>query len=168
MPSERFVDALNDQIGREFAAAHQYTAIGAYYDRLTFPRLARFFFDQAEEERGHAMKMVDYLRDTGAELRLGEVAGAQVDFPDHVAPIRMALDQEKSVTIEIGKLFQIARETNDYASESFVQWFVDEQVEEESSMDALLTVAERVREFPMMLEEFLARDADQLGGADNA
>jgi ferritin len=47
-----------------------------------------------------------------------------------------------------------------------MQWFVDEQVEEESSMDALLTVAERVREFPMMLEEFLARDADQLGGAD--
>lgn len=166
MPSERFVDALNDQIAREFAAAHQYTAIGAYYDRLTFPRLAKFFFEQAEEERGHAMKMVDYLRDVGADLRLGEVAGARVDFPDHVAPIQLALDQEKSVTIEIGKLFQIARETNDYASEGFVQWFVDEQVEEESSMDALLTVAERVREFPMMLEEFLARDADQLGGAD--
>jgi ferritin len=166
MPSERFVDALNDQISREFAAAHQYTAIGAYYDRLTFPRLAKYFFDQAEEERGHAMKMVDYLRDTGADLRLGEVAAARVDFPDHVAPIQLALDQEKSVTIEIGKLFQIARETNDYASEGFMQWFVDEQVEEESSMDALLTVAERVREFPMMLEEFLARDADQLGGAD--
>ena len=50
MPSERFVEALNDQIGREFNAAHQYTAVAAYYDRLTFPRLAKFFFDQAEEE----------------------------------------------------------------------------------------------------------------------
>ena len=68
MPSERFVEALNDQIGREFNAAHQYTAVGAYYDRATFPRLAKFFFDQAEEERGHAMKMVGYLRDTGADL----------------------------------------------------------------------------------------------------
>jgi ferritin len=166
MPSERFVDALNDQVAREFAAAHQYTAIGAYYDRLTFPRLAKFFFEQAEEERGHAMKMVDYLRDTGSDLRLGEVAGATLDFADHVSPIQLALDQERSVTIEIGKLFQIARETNDYASEGFMQWFVDEQVEEESSMGDLLEVAERVREFPMMLEEFLARDGDTLGGAE--
>ena len=60
------------QIGREFNAAHQYTAVAAYYDRLTFPRLAKFFFDQAEEERGHAMRMVNYLRDTGAYLRLGK------------------------------------------------------------------------------------------------
>ncbi len=166
MPSERFVDALNDQIAREFAAAHQYTAIGAFYDRLTFPRLAKFFFEQAEEERGHAMKMVDYLRDTGSDLRLGEVAGATLDFADHIAPIAHALEQEKSVTIDIGKLFQIARETNDYASEGFMQWFVDEQVEEESSMGDLLEVAERVRDFPMMLEEFLARDGDQLGGGE--
>jgi bacterioferritin B len=166
MPSERFVDALNDQIAREFGAAHQYTAIGAYYDRLTFPRLAKFFFDQAEEERGHAMKMVDYLRETGSDLRLGEVSGARLDFADHIAPIQLALDQEKSVTVEINKLFEIARETNDYASEGFMQWFVDEQVEEESSMGDLLEVAERVREFPMMLEEFLARDGDQLGGDD--
>src|ERR1700741_1210066 len=136
MPSERFVDALNDQIAREFAAAHQYTAIGAYYDRLRFPRLSKFFFDQAEEERGHAMKMVDYLRDTGSDLRLGEGAGATLDFSPHIPPN------------------QIARETNDYASEGFMQWFVDEQVEEESSMGDLLEVAERVRDFPMMLEEF--------------
>ena len=68
--------------------------------------------------------------------------------------------------MQINELFKIARETNDYASESFMQWFVDEQVEEESSMDDLLTVAERVREVPMMLEEFLARDGDQLGGDD--
>src|SRR5919106_1306510 len=73
MPSERFVEALNEQIGREFRAAHQYTAVAAYYDRLTYPRLAKFFYDQAEEERGHALKMVGYLRDTGADLSLGEV-----------------------------------------------------------------------------------------------
>jgi ferritin len=66
------------------------------------------------------------------------------------------------VTIAIGRLYEIARETNDYASESFMQWFVDEQVEEEASMGGLLEVAERVRESPMMLEEFLARDGDTL------
>jgi bacterioferritin B len=164
VPSERFVNALNDQIGREFNAAHQYTALAAYYDRLTFPRLAKFFYGQAEEERGHAMKMVDYLRDTGAELRLGEVAAPRTDFADHVEPIKLALESERKVSVAIAAIYEIARETNDYASESFMQWFVDEQVEEESTMDALLQVAERVREYPMMLEEFLARDGDDLGG----
>jgi bacterioferritin B len=164
MPSERFVEALNDQIGRELNAAHQYTAVAAYYDRETFPRLAKFFFDQAEEERGHAMKMVGYLRDTGSDLRLGEIASPRTSFADHVEPIRLALEHEKKVTVSISALFEIARETDDYASESFMQWFVDEQVEEEATMDALLQVAERVREYPMMVEEFLARDGDELGG----
>jgi bacterioferritin B len=164
VPSERFVEALNDQIAKEFNAAHQYTAVAAYYDRETFPRLAKFFFEQAEEERGHAMKMVNYLRDTGSDLRLGEVSAPKTEFADHVEPIKIALEQEKKVTVAISAIFEIARETSDFASESFMQWFVDEQVEEESSMDALLQVAERVREYPMMLEEFLARDGGELGG----
>jgi len=164
MPSERFVDELNAQIGRELQAAHQYTAVAAYYDRETFPRLAKFFYGQAEEERGHAMKMVGYLRDTNSPMRLGEIKAPRTDFADHVEPLTLALEHEKKVTVSIGKLFEIARETDDYASESFMQWFVDEQVEEEATMDSLLQVAERVREYPMMLEEFLARDGDDLGG----
>jgi ferritin len=163
VPSERFVNALNDQIGKEFNAAHQYTALAAWYDRETFPRLAKFFFGQAEEERGHALKMVNYLRDTGSELRLGQVSAPKTDFSDHVEPIKLALEHEKKVTVSISEIFEIARDTNDFASEGFMQWFVDEQVEEESTMDALLQVAERVREYPMMLEEFLARDGDDLG-----
>jgi ferritin len=163
VPSERFVEALNDQIGREFIAAHQYTAIGAYYERLTFPRLAKFFLEQAEEERGHAMRMVRYLTDTGADLRIGAVTAPKNEFADHVEPIGLSLEHEKKVTIAIGRLYEIARETSDYASESFMQWFVDEQVEEEATMSALLDVAERTRESPMMLEEFLARDGDTLG-----
>ena len=166
MPSERFVEALNDQIGREFVAAHQYTAIGAYYERLTFPRLAKFFHEQAEEERGHAMRMVRYLNDTGSDLHLGEISAPKGEFADHVEPIRLSLEHERKVTIAIGRLYEIARETNDYASESFMQWFVDEQVEEEASIGALLDVAERVREFPMMIEEFLARDGKSLGRSE--
>jgi ferritin len=108
------------------------------------------------------MKMVNYLRDTGADLRLGEVAAPKTSFSDHVEPIRLALEHERKVTVSISSLFEIARETSDYASESFMQWFVDEQVEEESTMDSLLEVAERVREYPMMLEEFLARDGAEL------
>ena len=161
-PSERFADALNAQIGREYTAAHQYTAIASWYDAETYPRLAKFFYDQADEEREHARKMTDYLLETGQTVRLGEVAAPRGDFADHIEPIRLALEQERSVSVEIDKLFEIARETRDHASEIFLQWFITEQVEEEDTIGSLLQVAERVREFPMMLEEFMARDAEHL------
>jgi ferritin len=158
MPSERFVDALNKQIAKEFAAAHQYVAIGVHYEEQTFPRLARFFYEQAEEEREHAMKMVRHLLDTGAPVRFDSIEPPKGDFADHVAPISHALEQERSVSVEISKLVELAGETKDYASAQFLQWFVEEQVEEEATMQDLLAVAERTREIPMLLEEYLARD----------
>jgi bacterioferritin B len=158
MTSERFVDALNAQISREFAAAHQYTAIGAYYAAETYPQLTTFFYDQAEEEREHAMKMVNYLLDRNARVDFTEVSRPQTQFADHVAPIKLALEQERQVTVNIADLFQIARETNDYLGEQFLHWFLEEQVEEEASMSDLLAVAERTREIPVLLEEYLARE----------
>jgi ferritin len=158
MPSERFVAELNAQIAREFAAAHQYTAIAAWYAAETYPRLAAFFYEQADEERGHALKMVDYLLDTGEEVDFGAIDKPRGSFEDHIAPIRAALAQEQQVTVDISKLFEVARETNDYRSEQFIHWFLEEQTEEEASIGDLLTVAERTRDVPMLLEEYLARD----------
>jgi bacterioferritin B len=158
MPSERFVDALNKQIAREFAAAHQYVAIGVHYEEQTFPRLARFFYEQAEEEREHAMKMVRHLLDTGAQVSFDSIEAPSAKFDDHIAPIALALEQERSVSVEISKLVELAGETKDYASAQFLQWFVEEQVEEEATIQDLLAVAERTREIPMLLEEYLARD----------
>jgi bacterioferritin B len=158
MTSERFVDALNAQISREFAAAHQYVAVGTYYASEAFPRLAKYFYEQADEEREHAMKMVNFLLDRGAPVKLAEIPGPQSRFADQVEPIRLALEQERKVTVRISELFEIARETKDYLAEQFLQWFLEEQREEESSMAELLTVAERTREIPMLLEEYLARD----------
>ena len=158
MASERFVDALNAQIAREFAAAHQYIAVGAYYAGEAFPRLAAFFYEQADEERGHAMKMVNYLLDRDATPDIGAIDAPRTSFEDHVEPITIALEQERKVTVRISELFEIARETRDYPSEQFMHWFLDEQVEEEATMQDLLAVAERTRTIPMLLEEYLARD----------
>jgi ferritin len=158
MPSERFVDALNAQVEREFAAAHQYTAIAAYYSGETYPQLASFFYKQADEEREHALKMVNYLLDTNSPVNLTGVAQPKTTFGDHVEPIRLALEQEKSVTVSISELFEVARETRDYRSEQFLDWFLAEQTEEESSMSDLLAVAERTASVPMLLEEYLARE----------
>ena len=158
MPSERFAAALNDQVGREFAAAHQYVSIGTHYEAETFPRLAHFFYGQAEEERGHAMKMVQYMLDTNCAVDLGTIAAPSNHFTNHVDPIKLAVEQESKVTVHISELFEIARETKDYQSEQFIEWFLEEQVEEESTMQDLLAVAERTREIPVLLEEYLARE----------
>ncbi len=158
MPSERFAAALNEQVGREFAAAHQYVSIGTHYEDQTFPRLASFFYEQAEEERGHAMKMVKYMLDTNCPVELGPVAAPTNHFQSHIEPINAALEQERKVTVHISELFEIARETKDYQSEQFIEWFLEEQVEEESTMQDLLQVAERTRDIPMLLEEYVARE----------
>ena len=158
MASERFIDALNAQIAREFTAAHQYVAVGNYYAAETFPRLAAYFQKQAEEERGHAMRMVNHLLDRDATPDIGAVKAPRQSFADHIEPIKVALEQEQKVTVQISELFEIARETSDYQGEQFLQWFLEEQVEEEASMSDLLAVAERTRDIPMLLEEYLARD----------
>jgi bacterioferritin B len=158
MLAERFADALNAQIAREFAAAHQYTAIGAYYTGETFPQLARFFYVQADEERDHAMKMVNYLLDRDVRVDFGEIDAPTTSFEDHVEPVKLALRREREVTVKISELVQIARDTKDFQSEQFLDWFLAEQVEEESTMQDLLTVAERTQDVPMLLEEYLARD----------
>lgn len=167
MPSERLVDALNAQIAKEYAAAHQYVAIGSHYDVETFPNLARLFYEQADEEREHASKMLAYLVDTGAQPELSEIAAPRAGFDDHIEPIRLALEQERANTVAIHELFDIARETRDHASEVFLHWFISEQIEEEAQMESLLEVAERVRDFPMMLDEFVSREGGKLGEAES-
>ncbi len=158
MPADRLVLALNEQIAAEFAASHQYVAIAAHYEATTMPQLARFFYRQAVEERDHAMMMLKYLLDTDVPVRFPGVDPPAHQFADAIAPIRLALEQEREVSRRIRELFGMAREDGDYLSEQFMQWFLKEQVEEEATMRDLLGVAERVREFPMALEEYIARE----------
>jgi ferritin len=166
MPAPEFVQALNEQVAHEFAASQQYVAVAVHYDRQTLPRLAAFFYAQAVEERGHAMKMVQYLMDQDAEVVIPPVAGPRNGFGDIVEPIEVALAQEKVVTEQITRLARIARETGDYQSEQFVQWFLKEQVEEVSTMGDLLTTVRRSEANPLWVEEFLAREG--FGGGEDA
>jgi bacterioferritin B len=154
-----FPHALNDQISNELSAAMQYIGAAVYYDSETLPRLAHFFYRQAAEERSHAMMMVQYLLDVDEEVRIPDIQGQQTSFDDGVAPVRMALAQEKRVGEEIYKLFELARETKDYRAEQFMQWFVKEQVEEVALMQDLLNVVERSRDNLLLVEDYIAREA---------
>jgi ferritin len=158
MPADTFVSRLNEQIANEFAAHQQYVACAVYYDAETLPQLARFFYRQALEERDHAMMMVQYLMDADADVRIPGVAAPRTDFADIVAPVALALDQEKRVTEQINALAATAREAGDYTSEQFMQWFIKEQVEEVATMSDLLRVVERSNDDPMEVENFMARE----------
>jgi len=166
MPAEQFVSELNDQIGREYGAHQQYVAVAVYYDALTLPQLAAFFYRQALEERGHAMMMIQYLLDAGVQPRIPGVAEPRNDFGDVVEPIRIALEQEKRVTDQISGLAAIAHEANDFVSGQFTQWFLKEQVEEVATMSDLLAVAERAGDRWSEIEDYIAREHPGDEGGD--
>jgi ferritin len=158
MPADQFVAELNAQIGRELGASQQYIAVAVYYDAQTLPQLAHFFYRQSLEERDHAMMMVQYLLDAGADVEIPGVDAPKNDFADIAEPVRIALEQERNVTDQISGLAAIAREANDYVSEQFTQWFLKEQIEEIATMSDLLAVAERSKDRPMEIEDFVARE----------
>jgi ferritin len=123
------------------------------------PQMAAFFYTQALEERDHAMMMVQYLLDTDAPVDIPGVEPPQGSFSDVVAPVALALEQEKRVTEQVNGLLRIAREESDFASEQFLQWFIKEQVEEVATMSDLLAVVTRNQDDLEDIEEYVAREA---------
>ena len=158
MAAPAFVELLNTQIGNEFAAHQQYVSCAVYFDQLTMPRTAQIFFDQALEERQHAMMMIRYLLDSDAPVRIPAVAAPVNEFPDVVAPVALALEQERRVTEQIGALIGIARRENDFASDQFMQWFIKEQIEEVSKMSDLLTIVKRSTHDLETIEDYVLRE----------
>ena len=167
MPAEAFVAKLNEQIANEFGAHQQYVACAVYFDGETLPQLAGFFYRQAMEERDHAMMMVQYLLDTDAPVDIPGVAAPVSRFQDVVAPIALALDQEKRVTAQINELAAVARQANDYSSEQFMQWFIKEQVEEVATMSDLLRVANRSTDV-QDIEDYVVREQSGEGADPTA
>jgi ferritin len=162
VPAERFVEQLNNQIGNEFAAHQQYVACAVYYDALTMPQMAGFFYAQALEERDHAMMMVNYLIDSDAPVVIPGVSAPQVHFEDLVAPVALALEQERRVSAQINELTKIAREEADFASDQFMQWFIKEQVEEIATMSDLLAVVRRSKDIEA-IEDYVQREQSGAG-----
>jgi bacterioferritin B len=161
MPS--FAQRLNEQIEYEFGASQQYIAVAVYYDSQSLPQLATHFYRQAVEERNHAMIMVQYLLDADEDVMTPGVPAPQTDFADVVAPVALALEQEKRVTQQIVELVKLAREEGELVGEQFLHWFLQEQREEVASMTDLLAVVERGRDNLLTVEEYLSRS----GGGEN-
>jgi ferritin len=159
----RFPTELNGQIGREFGASQQYVAIAVYYDAETLPQLAAHFYRQAVEERNHAMMIVQYLLDADESVAVPGIAAPRTDFADPVAPVALALEQERAVTDQIVSLARLAREEGDLVGEQFLHWFLEEQREEVASMSSLLRVLERAGDNILLVEQYLAASKGEDG-----
>jgi len=156
--SSKFHDLLHEQIRHEFNASHQYIAIAVWFDNADLPQLAQRFYQQASEERGHALMIVQYFLDRDIPVDFSGVDPAVSTFNTAREPIALALHQEKGVTDQIIALAKTAREEGDYLGEQFMQWFLKEQVEEVASMSTLLTIADRAGANLFDLENFMARE----------
>ncbi|MFD4294649.1 ferritin [Rhodococcus sp. NPDC058505] len=166
--SERseFHALLDAQIRNEFTASQQYIAVAVYFDSHDLPQLAQRFYAQANEERNHAMMMIQYLVDNGLDVHVPGVGEVVTTFTSVREPVELALRQEHTVTEQVTALARTARDTGDYLGEQFMQWFLKEQVEEVASMSTLLTIVDRAGGNLFNIEEFVARELNSTAAPD--
>ncbi|MDH3744123.1 MAG: ferritin [Acidobacteriota bacterium] len=159
LASDELINALNQQVGNEMGASMQYIQIASHFDRQSLTGLSRFFYAQSEEEREHAMKFVRFIVDADGALAIPEVPAPTPRFSSAREAVQAALDWEKEVTQQIYDLVGIARKENNLIAQRFLDWFVDEQFEEVTTMSEMLDVVERAGEDNLLaVEEFLARE----------
>ena len=151
--SRELANAFNAQIGHEFGASMQYISIAAHFSQRQLKLLSKLFFEQAEEEKQHALKFVQYLLDTKAELRIPAIPAPTPTFASAEEAVQAALNWEQEVTRQITGLMDIAVKENDYLGASFLQWFIDEQLEEVVKMDRLLSIIRQSGERNLLMVE---------------
>ncbi len=151
--SKTLAKAFNEQIGHELGASVQYVSIAAHFYNRQLTLLAKLFLKQADEERAHAMKFVQYLLDTKGELHIPAVPAPTPTFSSAEAAIDAAVAWEKDVTKQITTLMDTAVKDNDYLGQSFLQWFIDEQLEEVVKMERLASVIRQSGEKNLLMVE---------------
>ena len=144
--SKQMNAALNVQVGNELGASHQYIAVACYFDGEGLPTLAAHFMKQAAEERDHAMRFVRLILDSGGEVKIPAIPAPRASFKNSADAVKLALDSELKVTKQINGIVDLAIKDKDHLSKNALEWFVNEQREEVSSMDTLLRMVKRAGE----------------------
>lgn len=165
--SKKLTDALNEQLGMEFSAFYSYLAMAAYFEADSWGGFAKWMTLQSDEEREHAMKFYTYLIDRGAQVRLPEIPAPAVDFESPLAVFESSFAQERKVTESIHELYRMAHDSADYATVSFLKWFVDEQVEEEKNVSDMVEKLKRANgnaEALLMLDNLAGKRSPETEG----
>jgi bacterioferritin B len=145
--------AINEEIGLEFFASHQYLNMASFFEALALKKLAAMFRKQGDEEREHAVKFIHYLDATAGSVQIPAIDAPRATFASVEEAIKVSLDWELEVTRRINALMALAIEQKDYAAQDFLRWFVTEQVEEVATMDNLLKVVRAAGERSLIVVE---------------
>ncbi|MBL3593883.1 MAG: ferritin [Synergistaceae bacterium] len=164
MLSEKMSKALNDQVNAELYSAYIYLAMAAYFEDQNLPGAASWMRHQAEEEVEHAMKFFEFINERRGRVLLAAIDKPQAEWESPLAAFEEAFKHEQYVTGRIHSLVELAQAEKDHATASFLTWFVDEQVEEEASVDAIvekLRLIEGSRHGLFMMDRELGQRADE-------
>ncbi|TVP83686.1 MAG: ferritin [Alkalicoccus sp.] len=161
MLSEKLTEALNEQMNYEFYSAHVYLATAAYCSAESLDGFANFFLVQSEEERFHAMKFYNFINDMGERAAISGMDHPSNTFTSVLETFEKSLEHEKEVTRRIYRLADLAMDEREHATMTFLNWFIEEQVEEEASFDTLIQRLNRIGEdknaFEMLDSELAKR-----------
>jgi len=148
MISEKIQEALNGQINAELYSAYLYLSMEAYFQSQNLPGFASWMRVQTQEELTHAIKIYDFLNERGGRVILKSITEPQAEWQSPLAAFEAAYKHEQKVTGLINDLVNLALDEKDHATNSFLQWFVNEQVEEESSADEVVQKIKMVDKAP--------------------
>jgi ferritin len=147
-----------EQVRNEFAASLQYLAIAIYFEQESMDNTAAFFYAQAEEENEHGMKLLRYVVETGGTAELLAIPAPVAKINSAEDAFQTSLNWEMEVTGQINALMDMAKQQNDYLAEDFLQWFVNEQLEEVTTMEKFLNLVRKMGDKNIyMLEQLIKR-----------
>ncbi len=138
MISQKLQDAINEQINKELFSEYYYLSMASYLSSVGLSGFENFFLVQVEEERFHAMKMYNFVNERGGRVLFKAIGAPKTEFKSSLEVFDLAYQHEQLVSQSINELMDLAIAENDHAARSFLNWFVDEQVEEEASMETIL------------------------------
>jgi len=138
--------AINEQLNFEIESAHIYLAMAGYIATLGLEGFESWMMVQYEEELAHAKKFINYINDRGGRVQIKGFTDPDNEFKSLLDVLEISLHHEKEVTRRINNLMRIAYEVNDYAAVSFLQWYIDEQVEEEDNFNKLIEKVKLVKD----------------------
>lgn len=159
MISEKMEKAFNDQINKELYSEYLYLAMQAYFERLNLKGFVNWFTVQVQEEHAHAMGMFNYVHERGGEVELEAIEKPQTKWASPIACFEHVLEHEQFVTSRINALMDTADEVKDRAALSFLDWYLKEQVEEESNVGGVLATLKLIgddKKALLMLDKELA------------
>jgi len=140
--SGKLAQKLKEQVGHELGAHQQYLAIGTFFAQQNLDKWAALFYQQAAEEKEHALKIVRFLVDVGEEVHFPAIPASSTAFKGAADAVSKALEWERNVTAQFQSMARIALAEEDYVGFQFLQWFLEEQVEEVSSMEKYLALVQ--------------------------